>query len=115
MKSQFDEQLPLANRGNSVAASGPLEKGEDEVIKYFVARVNQGDDCVAEGIYIGDIEPIRTGAESKWELELEVRGSMTMTPGNAFGTAVIVFEEDEGLFTYTWTYPVELVEPSRAR
>jgi len=109
VKAQFEETLRLVKGGNAIEGAGPLEKAESETIKYFVAWVNQGDDRVAEAVYIGALQPVGRNGRPVWELELEVRGPKQMHPGAAFGTAVIVFEEDEGLFTYTWTYPVALV------
>ena len=109
MKAQFEDNLALTSRGDSVAGAGPLEKEDGEVIKYFVAWVTQGSDCIAEGIHVGDLVPQPRNGKPAWELQLGVRESKRMQTGPAYGSAVIVFQEDEGLFTYTWTYPVQLV------
>jgi hypothetical protein len=109
MKAQFEDEQQLGDGGTSITGVGPLEKAPGEQIKYFVAWVTQGEDAIAEGAFHGDLQPVIRDGKPAWELELRVRGSRPMEPGRAFGSAVIVFEEDEGLFSYTWTYPVDVV------
>jgi hypothetical protein len=107
--TKFDEDLDITQGGTRVLAHGPFEKRPGERMKTFWARVCQGEH-IAEGSISGDFSATMLAGNPSWQLELDVRGGATLSPGDAAATAVLVWEEDDGetLFAMTWSYVVHL-------